>query len=340
MLTEVTDKNQYKEIFNSSEASFLQSYEWGEVKKPEWETIRISLNNKPLTILTRSIPLTNKKLAYIPRPSLDEVLLENELKEILEYLSTKNISHLEIDPENQNTDSIQKQFQRSGFFETGKQYQLNNSNILGLTVGVENLWNTLSSSTRNKVRKPEKMGCKVEVFYEGDEAVERFWEIMRSITENTTYVSHPKPYFQKVWKNMSEVSMAKIVIISLDGKDIGGYFLVRNKNKICELYGGLNKEGRNIRGAGYYLKWESIKSAQEDGIELYDQWGVSPKNSDGNYLKEDVLYHISLFKKEFGGEDIQYLPQQTYVFNKLSYRIFRLGKLLLSLSLKLKKLLR
>jgi lipid II:glycine glycyltransferase (peptidoglycan interpeptide bridge formation enzyme) len=338
MITEVSDKEQYIEFFNNKNLSFLQSYQWAEVKRPEWEPVRISVDEYPITILRRKLPFFKKYLAYIPRPFFDTGIRKEILEEVVKYLKEKQIySHLEIDPSCDSTVENQNIFNELNFFNSGQQYQLDNTNIIDISNGLDSIWESLESQTRNKVRKPEKIGCKVESFHNGQEAVDRFWNIMNSITKNTTYVAHPKEYFQKVWEIMSEADMATIVLISLDGKDLGGYMGIRNNGTFSELYGGLNTEGREVRGAGYFLKWESIKKAYEDGIKLYDQWGVSPLTEKGEYQKNTPLYHISLFKKEFNGKHISYLQKQTYVFDMLSYKAFNIAKKIFDLLLKIKK---
>lgn|GEM_PF-5004502 len=358
--------SEYQNLCSKYSISFLQSYEWGEVKRPEWEPLRLVFDDYPITILIRRIPLPliKWKIAYIPRPfynfsdfaerknlsgeaevipEVDQQRLKRILKGIVAYLKGNGeFSHVEIDPSFINSLDIQQIFTEVGFVASGEQYQLNNTNIIDLSCGIESLWKSLDSQTRNKIGRPEKLGCKFEMYEKGEEPIERFWKIMDSITKTTTYITHPKEYFKKVWRIMSGSNKAVITLITCDEMDIGGYFSTKSKDTLWELYGGLNEEGKKIRGAGYFLKWKSIENACKLGIKFYDQWGTAPLRKIQNNLKYDkghALYNISLFKKEFGGEHFSYLPKQVYVFNDLLYKTFNLGNFGFTLFKKLRKML-
>jgi lipid II:glycine glycyltransferase (peptidoglycan interpeptide bridge formation enzyme) len=339
LVKEVNTKNEYKAQYNSFPLSFLQSYEWGQVKKPEWKPLRISIEGYPLTILIRKIPLLNKYIAYIPRPTFSPETDVKILTKLLDYLeSKKNITHLEIDPSCLNTLENKNKYSQLNFSSSGEQYQLNDTNIIDISKGLDSIWESLDSKTRNKIRKPEKEGCKIEIFESGKEPLDRFYNIMNSIKKETTYVMHSKEYFQKVWEIMSKANMAVIIILSLNDLDLGGYFAIKNKQTLSELYGGLNRKGKNIRGAGYFLKWELIKYAFNNNIKTYDQWGVSSLTKNGQYNQDSPLYYISQFKKEFKGKHVSYLPKQTYVFNNIDYIFFKIAKIPFSFSLYLRKL--
>lgn len=337
MVKAVDNKEEYEKLYNQHHLSFLQTWQWGIVKEPAWKPLRLAVNNYPVTILLRRIPISGRSFAYIPRLLSDDDFSADILKEIVQYLkSNAKLSHIIYDP-GVTDKSLQAKLNNIGFTADGPQLQLDNTNIIDLSIGTEELLASFKSQTRNKINKPEKLGCKVQLFDKGQEALDRFWEIMKSIVQNTTYVSHDKAYFQKMWNQFSPINMAKIFIMYQDSQDLGCYFVLHNNDTLWELFGGLNTAGREIRGAGYFLKWESIRKAAEIGIKNYDQWGVAPK-IDGHYDKSHALANISEFKELFNGKHVEYLPQQILIVDNLSYKVFKAGEKIQTLIVKMKKL--
>lgn len=339
MIKEINNKRDYQNLCKGKNISFLQRWEWGELKEPLWKAIRYELDGYPALVLLRKIPMTGKFFAYIPRLFNDKTFNKRNLEELLKELRANgSISHVIYDPEIKDKNLLKK-LKSVGFKSNGEQLQLSNTNIIDLEPAVDELMSKFSSKTRNKIRKPQKEGCEIEVLKTGKDSVDRFWEIMTSIVKNTEYISHPKKYFIKMWEIFSEADMAKIIIAKKGDSDLGVYFVLHNDKNLWELFGGLNSKGREIRGMGYFLKWKTIEyAAKELGLEIYDQWGVAPKVN-GDFLKDHPMYHIGRFKEEFMGDHVKYIDQQLIVFSKPSYFVFKVAKFLQSVNIKLRKLL-
>jgi len=75
------------------------------------------------------------------------------------------------------------------------------------------------------------------------------------------------------------------------------------------------EEGRHYPG-NYLLQWEAIKEAKKRGMKKYNFWGVAPLDS-----KDHRFSGISIFKRGFGGEDVQYLHAQDLIINHKKYVI-------------------
>jgi lipid II:glycine glycyltransferase (peptidoglycan interpeptide bridge formation enzyme) len=331
------NKKEYGSLFEKFSLSFMQSVEWAEVKEPTWNNEFLNVDGYPVLLLSRSIPGTKKKFAYIPRLFSDEDVSIEILKSIRDYLSTQSqYSHVDIDMGITEI-SLQSEFNELGFVSSGEQLQPQFTNIIDIGIKEEDLLASFKSSTRNKINKASKLSATVEVLESGQDAVDRFYNIMKSVVQLTDYVSHSKDYYQKIWDLFSKDQRARIIIVSIDGNDFGTYFSILNDEYQWEVFGGMNKLGREIRGAGYFLKWESIKAAISSGQLRYDQWGVAPKVGGGGYDESHRFYRIGEFKKEFNGVYTEFISQQTYVFDNKSYTLFRTGKIIQSLIVKIKK---
>lgn len=338
MVSLVNDKDTYVEDSQEFELSLLQSWEWGELKRPSWTPLRLKVDNYPITVLLKRLPIFNKQFGYIPRAFRSSQISKSKLQQLEKYLLDETrLSHVLLEPDSSNQQLI-KTFQNSGWVESGHTIQPQNSNIIKLDEGEEAVFARMSGNYRKKIRRAVKHGCEVEVLtYDNDKnAVDRFFKIMDEIYHRTKFIMSGKDYFEKIWKEFGPIGKAKILLVKYNGNDVGSIMYLYDENVAYELYGGTGQSGRSIM-ANYLLKWEGIKHAIELGKKSYDQWGVAPK-VDGVYEHKHPLSRISEFKAGFGGEDVEYLPQFVKVFNPLTYFYYRVGLFVSRLKLKLKKL--
>jgi lipid II:glycine glycyltransferase (peptidoglycan interpeptide bridge formation enzyme) len=75
----------------------------------------------------------------------------------------------------------------------------------------------------------------------------------------------------------------------------------------------------------HLLQWQAIKDANEQGFEIYDFWGVAPK--DGSKPNWEG---ITRFKKGFGGRMVSYPGVKIFVYNKQWYRFYLGAKKLIN----------
>ncbi len=337
MIELVNDEIAYSEFFDQTEFSLLQSWQWGEIKKPQWKPIRILINNLPLTILIRTLPF-NIKFGYIPRALNDSAFTHEHIAEIKHFCNNElKLSHLIIEPNVRGNAAKEAIFVTLKFENTGKTIQPNQTIIMDLSKTEDELWMSLRASFRRNIKKAQKNGCNVVQFSEGQEALHRFLKVNDTVQTRNSFVKHSHEYFAKIWNLLSERQMCKIFIVTKDERDIASYFLAYTNQQAFELYGGVTNEGKPLR-AGHLLKWTTIKDAKDSGKRLYDQWGVARWLGE-DFDKNDELYYVSEFKAGFGGQYVQYMNQQTIIFKKLKYKIFNLIEGINRTKLKLTKLL-
>jgi lipid II:glycine glycyltransferase (peptidoglycan interpeptide bridge formation enzyme) len=328
----IEDRSTYMDQFQKYDLDLLQSWQWGQIKDNEWEPIRLFIDEVPVNLLIRKLPLLNKYFGYIPRGFNPQTISSEWLNDLTLYCSKElNLSHLIIDPNLAQNSEYESLFGELGFKTSGKTIQPNQTNVIDLTRSDHDLWMDLRASTRRNIKKSsERFGCKVEKHKSGEEAIKRFNAVNAQINTRNKFIKHSSDYFSNVWKILSNSSMAKIFIVTHDNKDIAAYFLAYTTKQAFELYGGVTDEGKPLR-AGHTLKWECIKDAKASGLIKYDQWGVArflkdpkqPENKQKWYFDpHDELSYISEFKSSFGGTYTEFMPQQTMVFHKPSFLFF------------------
>jgi lipid II:glycine glycyltransferase (peptidoglycan interpeptide bridge formation enzyme) len=328
-------KEEYSNFWSGHNLHILQSVEWGMIKKSEgWEckTIGIFEDENLIDVFSIQIKSINLlRFGYVPKTLLNkhfselEIYFKNELKlafVIFEFDYTKDVNlDLPYTLINYN-DHIQPE----------------QTNSVMLKKTEEELFMSLKGNYRRNIKKGIGDNLITKIYTEGEEAIDKFYNVLSEVFSNTKYLARPKSYFVKVWETLSASGKAAIITAEIGEEVYGSYFIVYDNLKSYELYGGVTRKGRDYE-AGYVLKWEAIKYFNSLGRISYDHWGVSKRNDDGTYQK-DELHNISSFKEGFGGEYIEFAPAKVMVLDKTKFKIFSLLKKTSNVLMKIKKALK
>lgn len=327
-IQEIAEKSVYKKVWSDNNLHALQAWEWGVVKEIEgWKANRLGLITSdsaeketiPASIIyiqSKNIPLFNKKLGYIPKLGSD-IWLSNEAQTLLnEYLKSNNFAFVIYEFDKNISESAISKLER---FNNNIQPEQTDQVTLGKSE--DELFANLDGKYRRNIKKAIREDVQIEIFTEGEEALNHFYNIMQSIFANTGLHKRDKRYFAKLWE--SEKGNVHIFVATRHGESIGAYLVLNDNTSAYELYGGVNKIGREHE-AGYLLKWEAIRYFNNKGFKIYDHWGVSPKLENGEYMNTHPLYNISKFKQGFGGNYVQFPKARVKVFAKLIYILFSL----------------
>lgn len=127
------------------------------------------------------------------------------------------------------------------------------------------------------------------------------------------------PFSEKFLLNQFEIFSKTdnvLLLSAFKGKDLlAQAFIIFYGKEADYHYGASTSLGRKFPGA-YIIQWEAIKEAKKRGIERYNFWGVSPENE-----TQHRFYGVSLFKRGFGGQDVEYLHAQDLIVNNLRYSV-------------------
>ncbi len=335
MSVNFVNKSDYIKLSKEFNTNPLQSYAWGQIKKGNWYPDRLGIYKGSdivalVTILTRKIPLLNKKFGYIPRgiSIKDKKLLPFVLEEIKKASSNLVISHIIVDPGvdfesvfKDKQSNIKKIYESNRYKETGRQEQPIRTVVIDLSKSEKELLSDMRSKHRQYIRKAGRNNVKVTKG--NDENIDDFCRIIDEIKKERNYTMHETDYYRKVWKFFREEGSAEIFVARVEKDIIGTYMIIFSDRNVYEMFGGCNKKGRNLL-ANYALKWECIKYSKEIGKKFYDQWGA-----------EHAHPGLVQFKEGFGGKVIKYPSQYTYVRDKVGYFIYKVSRRIRTVSSKL-----
>ena len=329
------NNDEYRSFWVKNNLHILQSIEWGIIKQTEgWEskTMGIYEDENLIDILSIQIKKVNFiKFGYVPK-----TLLNKHFQELKDFFN-KELKLAFVIFEFDLIDGDQSKLP-SMLINYNDHIQPAQTNIVKLNKTEAELFMLLKGNYRRNIKKGNNDGLVTKIYTYSEEAVDSFYKVLTEVFSNTKFLSRPKSYFSTIWKVLSNSKKAVIITASIGDDLLGSYFIVFDNIKAYELYGGVTRRGRDYE-AGYVLKWEAIKYFNSLGKISYDHWGVSKRNLDGTYQK-DELYNISSFKEGFGGEYIEFPPAKVLVIDETKFKFFSLLKGGSKIFVKIKKALK
>ncbi|MDO8451597.1 MAG: peptidoglycan bridge formation glycyltransferase FemA/FemB family protein [bacterium] len=168
--------------------------------------------------------------------------------------------------------------------------------VLDLGPDEETLLSGMRKTTRYEIKKAQKLGVKVTVTSDSDE-LQEFFKLYKITSMRHHFVGHTGilPEFQV----FSSRDQAVLLLGEHEGQVLA--------SAIVLFYGGqaIYHHGASVKntvGASYLVQWRAIQEAKRRGMNVYNFWGIAP---------DDKLRHpwrgITLFKKGFGGREIEYI---------------------------------
>lgn len=164
--------------------------------------------------------------------------------------------------------------------------------IFDLTQPLESLWGAMDKTNRQRIKKAEKEGVKVQV----DRNYDEFIELNNSFRSSKGLPPH----------SVSADYMKKYGILftmEQEGELLAGSFNLKDERNMRGLIGAskrleVDKDRRSlVAHANRLVEWEIIKYGKEHGMDAYDFGGY--------YIgatPDQEKQHINEFKKSFGGQ--------------------------------------
>lgn len=319
-----TDKNVWDAWFLSQkEASFLQSWDWGE--------FQTRMGHKAVRLLCLSSEDKVRywqgfehrlhlgiRYLYVPRI----ISLSGE-ERIALYTFAREAGYAFVRIEPLNDIAISSSVRVQPVRCRQPQYTLR----IALAKDHESLLQEMHSKTRYNIRLAEKKG--VVIRYEKN--AELFWQLNEQTTSRDAFRSHGKMYYQ----HMIDLPSVRQLTAYYNDVPIASNILVFTHDTCTYLHGASANEYRNVM-APYLLQWEGMKFGKAQGCTWYDMWGVAAPAS--KQQKGAVTFHqytwqqehpfnsITRFKAGFGRDAISYASSYDMVVSTFFYSVYSFGK--------------
>lgn len=319
---EITDPNLWNTFLeNNPINTFLQSHNWATFNSLEGtKTFQMGLYEKEKLI---SICLILKVLAkrgtflLVPHGPVVEKTLKYELAlaSWTDYLKTlareEKAVFVRIAPNLIKNEESKHIFENLGYKSAPIHVHAELTTVLDITLSEPELLSKMRKTTRQMIKKGLKMtkDKELEIKYPTEISPEMF-EVYFDTYKRGGAVAFSKTFLQNEWQSFSQ--NGRLISISKGSKVISwGMFLFSN-NRAFYHQGG-NLLDKHIPNS-YLLQWLGILEAKKQGCISYDFWGVANQDNPNH-----PWANISLFKRGFGGTDVELLHAQDFIISHMRY---------------------
>ncbi|NMB57165.1 aminoacyltransferase [Candidatus Beckwithbacteria bacterium] len=295
-------------ILEKKEANFLQSYNWGQFHKKLGKTIfYLSFweGEKQIgaCLTVKENAKRGKYLTIAGGPIIDwqnENLIEFFTKEVERLAKENDCDFIRMRPQTLETEELKQQIEKLKWQESPMHLTADLTLQLDLTLSEEDLLKQMRKNTRYEVRQAEKMGITV-IKSKNPKDIEPFYKHQIELAQKHKFVPFSFDFLDKQFKTFVEDEQVLLFHSYLDKKLLASAFIIFYNGEAVYHYGISTEDNQKLPGA-YACQWEAIKEAKNQGMQKYNFWGIAPK---------DDLNHrfagVSLFKRGFGGEEVEYL---------------------------------
>jgi len=314
------NREEWDSFFRShTDASFLQSPAWGDVKEEfGWEANRIIKGEAGAQILIKRGPF-GVSLGYMPKGPLGKITsdfidtLNEKAKEMRLFLLTLEANLWEGD-----ISSIPTRLE----FKPGRNIQPRRTILISLEGSEEDLLNRMKQKTRYNIRLAQKK----DVLVTETDDIDLFYKLMAATGSRDGFGIHSREYYQKVFNSFKPLGQCTILLAKFADQALGALMVLANGNTAWYVYGASNDFERN-RMPTYLLQWEAMRWARKKGCKTYDLWGIPDEDEkeleDQFETRSDGLWGVYRFKRGFGGIVIRSAQAVDFVIDKKIYAIYK-----------------
>ncbi len=317
----IENKKTWEDFISSHyEANFLQSWNWGEFHKALNHKIGRTgfYKNEKLIGIMLSIVENAKRGKYLIVPAgplidwNDKNIVKVFVEEIKIIAKENNCVFVRVRPQLKSDESSKKIFKDLGFIKAPMHLHAELTSQLDITKREEELLTQMRKTTRYEVKKAMKENIKITVSSD-EKNIKKFHDVQIETSIRQKFVPFSYKFLFEQFRVFAANGNALLYKAEFENKLLAQAFVIFYGQEAVYHYGGSTDEGRKYPGA-YLIQWEAIKEAKKRGMIRYNFWGVAPENKPNHRF-----FGLSLFKRGFGGIDVEYLHAQDLVINKPKY---------------------
>lgn len=318
----VVDKKEWERFMSQyKNANFLQSWYWGVFHESLGHTIhRIGFyENNTLVGIMLSIVEKAKRGIYMTVPAGPLINWDNQdlinafVQEIKKQAHRNKAIFIRVRPQCINKDFPQKFFREYGFVKAPMHLHAEQTLQLDITQSEKELLAQMRKTTRYEIKKALKQNVRI-VASKDIRLIKKLYEIQANTAKERHFSPFSYEYLLKQFETFAKENHALIYKAEVNNIPLAYAFIIFYGKEAIYHYGATTQEGRKYGGA-YLIQWEAIREAQKRKMKWYNFWGVSPNNPSHRF------YRLSVFKRGFGGKEIDYLPAHDLITHYPLYAI-------------------
>ncbi len=302
------------------ESNFLQSWQWGQfhaaLKKPVYRQGFYQADRLVGVMLSVVEPARRGRYLTVPGGPIinwhDKAVVTAFVKAVSSQARIEKCVFVRVRPQLLSDDFSRQLFAGLGFRSAPIHMHAELTHQLDITRPEDELLAGLRKGTRYELKKAGKEG--IVVTTSSDPAdIPAFYDIQIDTSKRQGFVPFSLSFLLTQFKTLAAADQALLFTASLDGQLLAQAFIIMQGQEAVYHYGASTDAGRKHPGA-YLIQWEAIKEAKRRGLTRYNFWGVAPPDK-----PQHGFAGVSIFKRGFGGGDIQYLHAHDLVINRPHY---------------------
>jgi lipid II:glycine glycyltransferase (peptidoglycan interpeptide bridge formation enzyme) len=313
----ITEEN--KALFNRLATHPLQSWAWGEFRRLQGHRVhRLGLfeNGKVAQVFQvtfHCVPKTPSSIGYLPKSSLPEAAVIEELKKIGRQ---EKAIFIKIEPnvEEKGGRGV-GELKKLGLIP-GKPLFTKFTSIIDLSASEDELFQRLKPKTRYNIRLAQKHGLTVKED-NSDEAFENYLRLLFETTRRQGFYAHDEDYHRLQWQILKPAGISHLLTANYHGQTLAAFLLFVFNDTLYYPYGASTREHRELM-APTLLMWEAIRFGKSQGCQQFDLWGDLEPNPAPNH----PYFGFHRFKEGFSPRLVEFVGSYDLVINPTLYRLY------------------
>ena len=301
----------WSQLFGATSTnSFLQRWEWGEIKRANgWVPLRIGAFSgrslvagvQVLVQRHRPLPLLPAVgIGYIPRGPIGQVeggVAEALMAAVVDASRALGASLLRVEPAAGGASWVCPALLQLGFEPSSQHVQIRHSAYVDLSGPESEILGGFKSKTRYNTRLAERRG--VSVRHGGEQDLPSFFDLTVETGRRDGFAIHDKDYYGTVF-NAFAPDDAALFVAAHEGRDLAALMAVKTGGEAVYLYGASTSRERR-RMPSYAVQWAAMRWARANGCHRYDLWGMADPED-----PRDPMAGVSRFKSGFNPQAIEH----------------------------------
>jgi len=301
-------------LLKSPQVNFLHSWHWGQFNlKLNHQIHRLGFyQDNKIIGLSLLIKIKAKRGTFFECPGGPVINWDNknQVKEVIRLLKNFAIEHkvnfIRIRPNIlSNLDNLNL-VNSLDFKKAPMHLHAETTWVLNLDQSEEELLGNMRKNTRYSIKKAQKLGVKITKSTDIKD-VNSLYNLQLETVKRKRFVPFSLSYLTKQLEIFQKNHSIQLFKAEYKGKLLAISFIIFYGDEAVYHYSGSSNQQRHIP-ASYLLQWEAIKEAKKRHLKRYNFWGYTdnPKHR---------FFGPSLFKKGFGGFQLDYLPAHDLPLN-------------------------
>jgi peptidoglycan pentaglycine glycine transferase (the first glycine) len=319
-------QKEWENLTKTNPASgYMQSFFWTKFKnKLGWQSYKIGITeNKILTggaIVTKYAHMKNRNFLQITEgpvlpyetPKKAERMfrmLLSEIDSIAELSGDSRSSHISVEPKLMSIPPYFSRFRKSPIDQ-----QPIRTLLIDLTLSEDELLRQMKPKCRYNIKIAQKHGVTITKTNLPD-GINDFLKLYKPFVKRKKIDAKRDDYFLCLSDMLQDIDESTVYFAALGDTILSTAIVLYYGTTATFLYGASSNFQRNSM-ASYLMQWQILQDAKKLGFRTYDFYSLAPGEKTDTHPWEG----FSVFKRKFGGTEINYIGAYDFIYNEALYQ--------------------